>query len=60
MAEHSMSSQLAMSRTPEKPEVTSVYDSMKGHYSDPACCLPVAPSMPLPATPSPFLNLRKP
>lgn len=60
MAEHLMSSQLVMARTPEKPEVTHVYDSMKGLYSDPACCLPVTPYMALPGTPSPFANLRKP
>lgn len=58
MAE-TQAAQLVMSRTPEKPEVTSAYDAAHGAYSPLA--MPAVPaSMPLPATPSPFLNLRKP
>jgi len=61
MAENLMSDQLVMARTPEKPEVTHVYDSMKGMYHDPVCNTPAAPAyMALPATPMPFANLRKP
>lgn len=62
MAEHhSMSSQLSAARTPEKPEVTNVYDTMKGTYHDAVCGSQNAPAyMPLPATPSPFASIRKP
>jgi hypothetical protein len=55
-----MNNQLVMATSPEKPEVVRAYDAMRGHYNDPACCLPVTPYMTLPATPSPFANLRKP
>lgn len=61
MAEPSMSSQLAMEISSAQPEVTRVYDAHKGHYHDPVCDTPAVPAyMPLPATPMPFANLRKP
>lgn len=61
MAETSMSSQLVMATSAAQPAVTAVYDAHKGHYHDPVCDTPAAPAyMPLPATPTPFANLRKP
>ena len=61
MAEHSMAEQLVAARTPAKPEVTNVYDAAKGMHHDTVCGSQNAPAyMPLPGTPSPFANLRKP
>lgn len=51
--------EMAGSVSPATPEVVHVYDAHAGRYHDPVCNTPPAPaSMPLPATPSPFANLR--
>lgn len=56
-----MSSDIAKARTPAQPEVTNVYDAMKGHHHDTVCGSQNAPAyVTLPATPSPFANIRKP
>jgi hypothetical protein len=52
-------SEIAQQITPSQPEATNVYDAHHGKYHDTVCNTPAVPAyMPLPATPSPFSNLK--
>lgn len=51
--------EMAAAISPAMPEPTNVYDAVAGKYYDTVCSTPAAPaSMPLPATPAPFANLK--